>query len=102
MPNLNAEQLAKQIEETLARDASDPFASRYPHNDPRVDIARRLSSANHPEMSPEMSRRIQAKVIAAHRTRARQQQRAWRPQQFMFARMAAMFAMITIVFGATA
>lgn len=97
-PDLNSEELARQIDEAFSRDGEGAFS---PGNDPRVDAALRLANAKHPAMPPEMLARVQSKVIAAHRQQVRRQ-RTWRPQNSVFLRMAATFAIILIFIGSTA
>ncbi|MBN1284020.1 MAG: hypothetical protein JXB47_01335 [Anaerolineae bacterium] len=66
------------------------------HDDPLIDAAARLASSQHPQLSPEALRRIQAQVLAAHDRRPR---RSRRLQRAAFAFAAGLAAVIVLAAG---
>jgi hypothetical protein len=99
LPELNPEELARRLDISMASGKLRLHPERA--DDPRIEVARMLANAQHPAMSPEMSARIQAKVIAAHRQKMRTQ-RATRPQYTMVYRWAAVLAAAMVIFSAAA
>ena len=99
LPELTPEELARRLDNMMAsgRNISSPGTA----DDPRIRIAQSLATARHPEMSPEMSARIQSKMIAAHRQKM-SRKRAPRPQYTMVLRWAAVLAAAVIFFSAAA
>ena len=97
-PDLNPEALANRLDERLG---GKSLESGQPV-DPRLEIAIRLSNAKHPQMSPQMLSRVQARMIKANRQQMRRQ-RFSRPKYGHAVRqLTAAFAIIMVFFGATA
>src|SRR6266496_1778339 len=96
LPELNPEELARRLEDSMGS-----RLRRQQADDPRIEIAHRLANAQHPAMSPEMSARIQSKMIAAHRQKMGRQH-APRPQYTTVFRWAAVAAAAMVFFSAAA
>jgi len=104
-PDLSPEELAKRLDDTLAS-GKDVSLTSGQQDDPRIQIAVRLANTQHPQMSPQMLSRVQAKVVKANRQqvtrRQLQQRRVWRPKYTLTSRLAAAFTIITVFFTAAA
>ncbi len=97
-PEFNADQLADRLDAVLPphQTGAAPL-----NGDETLNAAIRLAKAPHPEMTPAMQARIQARVLAA----ARQQKAARRVSRFqttLLLRWAAIFVLLFVGLGATA
>ena len=94
LPEINPEELARRLDDSMAS-----RLRRQQADDPRIEIAHRLANTQYPAMSPEMSARIQSKMIAAHRQKMGRQ-RVPRPQYTAVFRWAAVLAAAVVFFSA--
>src|SRR5690242_797041 len=102
--NLSPEELAKRLDDILSSKNNDSLVPGS-QADPRIQTAIRLAKAQHPQMSPDMATRVQARVMRANRQQqARRKQtqsrRFWHPKYAFTSRLIATFAIVSIFFGA--
>jgi hypothetical protein len=99
-PDLNPEELANQLDAIVVPEG-DILPISGQQDDPRIQIAVRLANAHHPQMSPAMLSRVQAKMIKANQLQLKRKP-IWRPKYTLTSRLVAAFTIIMVFFGSTA